>query len=405
MASLSSIPKIQFTPEGLVVPADAAVLAGVQADIDAAFGGGLNPALETPQGQLASSHTAAIADKNAEFAHFVSQVDPLYADGHFQDAIARIYFLTRKPATPTAVQATLTGLAGTVVPAGTLAQDTSGNTYVCAGDVTIPLTGSVVAEFQNADTGPIPCPAGTLTQVYQAVPGWDAITNANDGTLGADVESRADFEYRRRNSVALNAEGTNGAIYAAVFNIPDVLDVYVTDNASGAIVNKGSTNYPLAPHSLYVGVVGGVDADIAAAIWAKKDVGCDYNGNTSVTVTDKSGYSYPEPTYSVKFHRPTNIPIKFAVDIANDPGLPSNIVDLIKSAIIARFNGVDGTSRERIGASIFASRYYAPVSAAASNVAVVSILIGTAAATLTKVDVGIDQRPTISTADITVNLL
>ena len=404
MAS-SAVPKIKFTAAGLVIPAETDVLAGVQADMNAAFGGGLNPALETPQGQLASSQAAVIADKNNEVALIVNQVDPQYAADRFQDAIGRIYFLTRKPATPTAVTVTLTGLSGTVIPAGTLAQDTSGNTYAASGAATIGAAGTVDAEFQNIENGPIPCAAGTLTQVYQAVPGWDTITNAADGTMGSNVESRADFEYRRRNSVALNGKGTPQAIYAEVFALADVLDCYVIDNPSGSTVNKGVTNYPMLPHSVYVAVVGGLDADIAQAIWTKKDLGCDYNGNTSATVTDSAGYSYPLPSYVVKFNRPANLGIKFVVNIVNDPSLPSNIVNLVKAAIVARFNGADGTSRERIGASIFASRYYAPVAAVAVNVAVVSILIGTTTATLTKVDVGIDQRPTISTTDITVNLV
>lgn len=403
--SLSSVPKIQFTQAGLIVPAESDVLAGVQSDMNAAFGGGLNSALETPQGQLASSQTAVIGDKNNEFVYFTNQIDPQYADGRFQDAIGRIYFLTRKPATSTAVTVTLTGLAGTVVPAGTLAQDTSGNTYICTGDATIASTGTVTAEFQNIDTGPIPCAAGTLTTVYQAIPGWDAITNDADGIMGSVVESRADFEYRRKNSVALNATGTPESIYATVYDLENVLDVYVIDNPKGIVVNKGVTNYPMLPHSVYVAVVGGLDADIAAAIWSKKDLGCDYNGNTSVTVKDESGYNFPQPTYEVTFERPVSLPIKFAVNIVNDPTLPSNIVDLVKASIIARFNGADGTNRERIGSSIFASRYYAPVSAVATNVAVVSILIGTSTPTLTKVDVGIDQSPTLTASNIAVNLV
>ncbi len=405
MASPSSVPKIQFTPAGLVIPAETAVLAGVQDDINAAFGGGLNPALETPQGQLASSQAAIIGDKNNEFALFVNQVDPQYAADRFQDAIGRIYFLTRKPATPTTVQATVNGLAGTVIPGGTLAQDTSGNTYACSGDVTIDVTGSVTAEFQNIEPGPIPCAAGTLTQVYQAVPCWDTITNAADGTLGSDVESRADFEYRRKNSVALNGTGTPQAIYAEVFALADVLDVYVKDNPTGAAVNTGSTNYPIAAHSVYVAVVGGTDADVAAAIWRKKDLGCDTNGDTSATVVDLSGYSYPQPSYSIKFQRPATLAVKFAVRIVNDPSLPSNIVTLVKNAIIARFNGADGTTRERIGATILASRYYGTVVSVASNVSLLDVLIGTSSPTLTQINVGIDQRPTVSAADITVTLV
>lgn len=404
MAS-SAVPKIQFTAAGLFIPAETDVLAGVQADMNAAFGGGLNPALETPQGQLASSQAAVIADKNNEIATVVNQVDPQYAADRFQDAIGRIYFLTRKPATPTAVTATLTGLVGTVIPAGTLAQDTSGNTYAASGAATIAITGTVDAEFQNIENGPIPCAAGTLTQVYQAVPGWDTITNAADGTMGQDVESRADFEYRRKNSVALNGKGTPGAIYAEVFALADVLDVHVKDNPSGSMVNTGSTNYPLLPHSVYVAVVGGADADIAAAIWRKKDVGCDYNGNTSVVVTDDSGYNYPQPTYVVKFERPAALPVKFAVQLVNDVSLPSNIVQLVQDAIIARFNGADGTTRERMGSLVLASRYYGAVVSVAPNVSLISVLIGTSTPTLSQVAVGIDQKPTLSVADISVTLV
>ena len=403
--SLSSVPKIQFTPAGLVIPAETAVLAGVQDDINAAFGGGLNPALETPQGQLASSQAAIIGDKNNEFALFVNQVDPQYSADRFQDAIGRIYFLTRKPATPTAVTATLGGIAGTVIPAGTFAQDTDGNTYALSGDATIGIAGTVDADFQNVQTGPIPCAAGTLTSVYQAIPGWDTITNAADGTMGSNVESRADFEYRRRNSVALNGKGTPQAIYAAVFDLLDVLDVYVKDNPSGNTVNTGPTNYPILPHSVYVAVVGGTDAEVAAAIWRKKDTGCDYNGNTTVTVTDNAGYSYPQPTYTVKFERPAALPVLFAVSLVDDPSLPSDIVQRVKAAIIARFNGADGTTRERIGSLILASRYYGAVVAVASNVSLISVLIGTVTPTLSQVAVGIDQKPTLSEADISVTLV
>lgn len=405
MALPSSVPKLQFTPAGVVVPAESDILAGVQADMNAAFGGGLNPALETPQGQLASSQAAVIGDKNSEVVYLANQVDPQYADGRFQDAIARLYFLTRKPATATAVMATLTGVPGTVVPAGTLAQDTEGNTYASSGDATIGMAGTVDTEFQNTVTGPIPCAAGTLTKVYQAVPGWDAITNAANGTLGADVESRADFEYRRQNSVEKHANGTPGAIYGEVFALTDVLDVYVIDNPSGSTVLTGATNYPMLPHSVYVAVVGGADADVAAAIWRKKDLGCDYNGNTSVSVMDESGYSYPQPTYTVKFERPAALPIKFAVQIINDPALPSNIVALVKAAIIARFNGEDGTKRERIGSLILATRYYGAIVGVASNVGLLSVLIGTSTPTLAQVSVGIDQKPTLSESDITVTLV
>lgn len=402
---MASVPRPTFGPRGFVAPTDEEILEAVQADMNTAFGGNLNPALETPQGQLASSETAIISDTDALFTYYTNQVDPAYAEGRMQDAIARIYFLERKPALPTVVQALCTGLQGTVIPTGSLARAEDGTIYICTGGGTIPVGGSITLSFAAQVTGPIPCPANTLNQIYRAIPGWDTVNNPSDGVVGANTESRADFEYRRAQSVALNAHGPVAAIYGAVFNVEGVIDAYATENVTNAVVNTGPTNFPLVPHSLYVAVVGGGDQDIAQAIWSKKDVGCDYNGNTEIVITDQEGYNYPYPTYTVKFERPASLPILFAVELADNPALPADIVELTKAAILAAFNGSDGGVRARIGSQIFASRYYGPVSLISPVVSIVSILIGTVTADQNSVEVGIDEVPTLDADDISVTLV
>lgn len=403
--SISSVPPIQFTSAGLVLPTDSEILTAVRADMDTAFGGGLNPALETPQGQLASSQTAIIADKNSEIAYIVNQVDPQYAEGRFQDAIGRIYFLTRKPAQPTIVYCDVTGIPGTVIPAGTLAQDTNSYKYVATDPITIGISGTTTGtQWQNVENGPIPCATGALSQVYQAVVGWDSITNPAEGVLGTNLESRADFEYRRKNSVALNGRGTNYAIYSNVFAIDGVLECFVIDNPTASPITYGSTSYTVEAHSLLVSVVGGDNDAIANAIWEKKDCGCSMNGNTTVTVTD-TNYSYPQPTYNIKFLRPSAYTVKFAVQITSDPALPSDIVDRVKNAIIARFNGADGSVREQIAKTIFAGQYYAAVASTSPVVAIQSIAVGHSVANLLSLPIGVDQYPTLTSSDIAVSLV
>lgn len=402
----TNVPPVQFTPAGLLVPQESEVLAGVQSDFNDAFGGGLNPALETPQGQLISSTAAIVADANAVFAEFVNQVNPDTASGFMQDAIARIYFLDRQPGAPTVVQCEIVGATGTVIPLGAQAADTSGNLYTCTQAGVIPPGGSITLTFANVQDGPIACPSNTLTVIYRAIPGWDTINNPTAGTLGANVESQAAFAYRRAQSVAVNARGSLPSIYSAVFEVDDVLDVYTTENTTNVVVNVGSTNYPLAPHSLYVAAVGGTNDAVAKAIWTKKDVGCDYNGNTTVVVTDDSGYLPPLPTYNVKFQRPASLAIKFAVEIVDDPALPANIEDLIKAAIIATFTGADGGQRVRIGSNLLASKFYAGViNTAPGIVSVLSILLGSVTPTLNSQLIGIDQAPTVVASDITVTLV
>lgn len=405
----TSVPQIQFTPTGLVVPTEAAILAGVQTDMNAAFGGNLNPALTTAQGQLASSTSAIIADANGTIAELVNQVDPTNAEGFMQDAIGQIYFLTRKPGTSTAVQIVCTGGGGGVavpIPLGAKIQDTSGNIYICTQAGTLPAGGgSVTLSFAAISLGPLPCPANTVNRIYQAITGWNTVNNPTPGVPGTNVESRVDFEFRRQNSVAANAHGSPQAIYGAVFGVANVTDAYVIDNQEDTTVLAGSTNYPLTPHSVYAAVVGGVANDIANAIWGKKDLGATSLGNTTIIVTDPSGYSNPLPSYNIRFNRPTALPMKFAVSIAASPGLPSNIVTLVQNAIVATFTGTDGRQRARIGALLLASSFYPGVSAIGANVSIVSLLLGPTVANLNSYLVGIDQVPTLNSADIIVTLV
>ena len=398
----TSVPPIQWLTTGVVLPTDAAILAGVQTDINQAFGGGVNPALASPQGQIASSNSAIISDKNSAIAYIANQVDPQYAEGRFQDAIGRIYFMTRNPASSTVVIATIGGLPRTYIPAGVLALDTSQNVYQLLGAVTIGLSGTIPAEFANVATGPIPCSAGSLTQLYQTVPGWDTVTNSAAGILGSNVESPQAFELRRQNSVALNSHGTVDAIFANVYAVAGVLDCYVIDNPSGNTVNYGTTNYPLAPHSIYVAVVGGAASAIAQAIWNAKDGGCSYNGNTTETVYD-TRYAAPQPAYEVTFEIPSPVPVYFAVTVTNAAALPSDYATLIQNAIIAQFNGENGNTPAGIASLILVLSYTGAIFAAVPGLSLVSVFVGlTASPTGYEAAMGIDQVPTLSSADISV---
>lgn len=406
----SSVPPINWLPSGPVVPDESDVLDGALADINGAFGGKLGttnadgtPNLKTPQGQLASSTTAIIGQKNDDILEVVNGVDPDTSAGRFQDGIARIYFIERNPALPTTTIATCVGLPGTPIPVGARAQATDGNVYLCTQAGTIPNGGSIDLAFACSVTGPIACPAGSLSRIYQAIPGWDTISNAADGVVGSNVESRSDFETRRRASVALNSKGSPPSVRAAVLNVADVLDAYVVDNPLGTAQTIGGVL--VAANSIYVCVAGGAAQDVADAIWSKKGPGCNYNGNTTVTVYDTDGYTAPYPSYQVSFQTAIALPILFAVQIANIPGLPSDIVVQVQNAVIAAFNGTDGGQRARIGRNIYASRYYAGIEAINPNVELISVQIGTVTPNQNIVSVNINQVPTISASNIAVTLV
>lgn len=404
---MSNVPALVISSTGVSVPEAVDIRAGVLADTNDAFGGDLDIVTpSTPQAYLADNLTANITGANANIAYFVNQVDPANAEGRMQDAIARIYFLDRIGATSSVVTVQLTGQSQVNMPAGQLMEDDAGNLWVSNGAVSFPVGGgNVDAQFSCVTKGPIELSIGALTKIAQTFNGWDAGVNLSPAIVGSNVESRLAFEQRRQESVAKNGKGTPPAIRAAVWDVDGVIDVFAYDNFTNVVMPYGATNYPIAPHSIYVGVVGGVDADVAQAIWTKKDGGCDLNGNTTVVVQDTEGYSWPYPEYNIKFNRPASLPIKFDVKLANSAALPSNIIQLVKDAIESTFTGQDGSQRARMGGKIFASNFYASVAKISSAVSIIQIKIGTATATLDSLDVGIDQYPTLQESNIVVTLV
>jgi uncharacterized phage protein gp47/JayE len=125
----TAVPSVTFSATGIAVPDEIDILNGRLTDLDTAMGGGMSKSLTTPQGQIAMSDTAIIGDKNDNLAWLVNQINPDFAEGRMQDAIGQIYFIDRIAAIGTTVTATCTGLVGTVIPANSIAQDSSGYLY------------------------------------------------------------------------------------------------------------------------------------------------------------------------------------------------------------------------------------------------------------------------------------
>ena len=404
----TAVPDVTITENGLSVPDVADILSGRLTDMTTALGGGASQSLSSPQGQIAQSDTEIIAQEYDKLLCLFNQVNPDYATGRFQDGIGRIYFMDRISAQGTVVTATCIGQAGTVIPSGSTAITTDGYIYQAIDNITIPAGGSVNGAFVNTTTGPIPCASGSLNQIYRAVPGWDAITNANPGVVGVDVESRIAFETRRQQSVARNSRNQDASVLSALLATNGVLDAYVWSNRTAATVNKGTTNYPVLAHSIFISVYGGADADVAQAIFSTYNPGANLNGTTHYTVYDNVNYMPPYPSYDMQWLKasPTRVYFKIQIDASLNP--PSDITTQVKNMVISVFNGeYDGIGKARIGSTINSGKYYAPIiSINPDAVGVLLLQVSLNGTTFTpSVTMGVDQVPTIQASDITVTLV
>lgn len=369
----TNVPPVQFTLTGFVEPPESAVLAGVQQDINAAFGGTLNFGTTTgsitnptPQGQLAASMAAIIGYVNDTFLFYSSQTDPAFAEGRMQDAIGRIYYVERIPQTATTLALQCVGASGTTIPVNAQVVDPSNNLYSCLTGGTIGTNGTVSLNFTANTSGFLALPPSVA--IFQAVSGWDTATIIS-GTQGQNAESRAAFENRRSLSTAANSNGSLPSILGAVLGVPGVTQAFVYENTSSSPTIHGGLT--VAANSVYVAVAGGTPSAVAQAIWSRKGTGCAYGaGNTTVTVLDQSpGYSVPFPSYQVTYQIPNPLPLLFAVSIVNSISIPANATALIQQAIVNAnagqpnaLNIVDGP-QSTIGSKIWSSRFIPSVSA------------------------------------------
>lgn len=373
----TNVPSFTFGPTGFLAPSGPAVLAGVQGDINAAFGNTLNYQLTTPQGQLASSEAAVISNTYATFQYYTQQVDPAYSTGRMQDAIGRIYYLERDPAEPTSLQVSCLGGAGTIIPVGLLIVDGSNNLYACTTQGTIPALGTITLQFDCTVPGPTAVPSANGVSIYQGVNGLDAVTVVS-GTEGRDVESRAAFEARRADSVAGNSFGAIGSIIGAVAKVPNVLDYFGYNNNTAAPVTLFGVTIPA--NAIYVSVAGGTTADVAQAILSKKGAGAPMSGNTTVTAFDNNPLYATPIAYQITFTIPDPLQLLWSVQLVNSPLIPSDGAAQVQAALIAAVTGqsniVPPPPRARIGTTVYAAQYTAAINALGSWAQVASILVG-----------------------------
>ncbi|WHB31176.1 baseplate wedge protein [Xanthomonas phage NEB7] len=416
----TNVPLPKFLPTGLSVPSEPEILAGVQTDWIHAFalsGKALNAELTTPQGQLQQTQAFILAAINAQLLELVANIDPMTSSGAWQDALGRIYFLTRQPATYATVQATVRGTVGQVLPLGAQARSSDGSLWASTQAVTFGTGGAATVVFRAVQIGAGPAAGVNDLTIYQQQTGWESISNATGSVPGLDVESRQSFEERRASSVNIGGNGTASAVRAAIANVTGVTDVFIYNNGSVNPIRYGATNYPIPAHSLGISVAGGADADIAAAIHSKLDCGCGLPTapglGTLITqlIEDSEFYAEPYPTYLIRFVRPAPVTIYVTVNVANLSTLPSTYVQSVQNAVATAlttgFATPDGSitvDRARIGGQIVAAEYFAAV-LALRGITPVSIFIGTSPSPTSgaALTMGIDQLPVCTPLAVTVN--
>ena len=226
---------------------------------------------------------------------------------------------------------TFTGEDGVEVPEGFLAETTAGMQYITLssgviadGGVTLPASATAPGPDGNTLEG-------TIKTITNPKLGIQSVINIKPFEGGRNTETDAEFRERYYKSVDF-AGGVNlDAIIAEVYESAEAVIAVTGEENDTDFENESG----LPPHSFEVVAYGGLDEEIAKAIFRRKAAGIQTYGNTAVTVISNTGQ-----TYDISFSRPTPVKIWVRVtDLVTDRHFPLDGIEQIKRNLVAFIGG------------------------------------------------------------------
>ena len=289
------------------------------AGLKIAYGDDINVASDSPDGQAITIFALTVRDSLDALTQVYNSFDPDLAIGRTLDERCALNGIQRLAGTHTetsvAVETnkaiTLVGLAGAdpLTPPANIftVSDTQGNYFYLKATQVIVETTTITHDFMFVakNIGAIETSPATLTRIVSVILGVKSVTNSTvmNTTLGLNEETDAALRIRRQKSVSLASQGYLASLKAAIQNISAVTYSEVYENYSNTTDTDG-----IPPHSIWVIVEGGLDADIGYAIYTKRNAGCGMKGSVLVNVTQPDG-----TLFQVQFDRTVqeNLHIKF----------------------------------------------------------------------------------------------
>lgn len=298
---------------------------------------------DTQDGQWIGIIATAIHDGNAMCVSSYEAYSPATAQGEGLSRMVKINGLSRHVASNSTVDLLLGGTAGTVITNG-YATDGSGNRWVLPTEVTIPVEGQITVTAAASEVGAVSAPAGSITGIGTPTRGWQTVTNVLAAVEGDPIETDAALRQRQAVSTEIPSQTIFEGLIGAVAAVEGVTRYGGVDNDTDGTDGNG-----IPGHSFSIVAEGGDAQTIAGVIYAKKGPGSGTYGTTSEVVTD----SYGVP-HTIRFMRPTGVPITVALTLKALPGYTSNIGAKIKASIAAYINALN------IGDEVYLTRLFAP---------------------------------------------
>lgn len=317
------------------------IRAEITAGMKLAYGDDINVDQDSPDGQAINIFSLVAKDTLDALNQVYNSFNPDLAIGRVLDQRVAINGIQRLGGTHTTTSAkvetdramSLIGLDGadpSTPPSGTFTiSDTQGNYFYLKDSVsssTITGAGFYDLIFTAKDIGAIETAPATLTRIISVLLGVKSVTNSvvMNTTLGLNEETDAALRLRRQQSVSLASQGYLASLKAEIKNVSGVTYSEIHENNLSATDSDG-----IPSHSIWAVVEGGLDADIAYAIYTKRSAGCGMKGSTTYNVTQPDG-----TLFQINFDRSATEPLYIKFDAHSISGVALDQT-YIKNQIVA----------------------------------------------------------------------
>lgn len=325
---------------GLTVPR----LADLRATARAAIAGSsvLGPTWQTGTGSVLGQIIDALLTRVASAYELLAQVyqafDPDSAEGTQLDYLCAIIGIVREPAGYCYGDITITGVATTAIPAGTLFRVPDGAIVAAAEDAIIEPGGTVDVSSLAEEIGVVDIAALTITEIVTPLVGMLSVTNALDWTPGRARETDAELRARRERVLVAPSASTDYGIGSALEALTSV--TYARAISDRVLHTVRCVVYPNTADS----------DDVAATVWDNVPAGITMVGAQSAVVTDEAGVSQ-----TVYWDWVTEQTIVIVCNISGIDNTPTNVA-AVKDSILAELGrlsvGDDVYAIQLIGAVV-----------------------------------------------------
>lgn len=190
---------------------------------------------------------------------------------------------------------------------------------------------------------------GDLNAIVTRVDGWMAVANLQTGSVGRLAETDAELRVRYQSGLYRLGAGTLPSIAVNIRDqVAGVSAIKVLSNDTDEVNAIGDK-----PHSVHVVVEGGLDGEIAQALYRVKGGGIDTNGDV-VTVLQTD-----EGEQTILFDRPDYIFVWVSATLtllpASEEPFPSNGFALVRNAIVATGQA------HGIGQNVISQRFFSGI--------------------------------------------